>query len=165
MDNRTTTSFFRLIAGAALATTLVAACSSSATTAPSPAASSAPSSAASANPSAILVDTVVVMTTSSGPVLAAANQMTVYTFTQDTANSGKSACTGGCLSIWPALTVPAGTQPTGGDGVSGKLGTITRSDNGALQVTYNGLPLYFYQKDSAPGDTNGNYPQWNLVKP
>jgi predicted lipoprotein with Yx(FWY)xxD motif len=45
------------------------------------------------------------------------------------------------------------------------LGTFTRTDNGTLQVTYNGLPLYFYSGDRAPGDTNGNYPGWNPVKP
>jgi len=99
-------------------------------------------------------------------LVAGSNGMTVYTFTQDTANSGQSACSGGCLAKWPAVTVPAGSQPTAGVGVTGQLGTITRNDtNGALQVTYNGLPLYFYAGDQAPGDTNGNYPNWNLVKP
>jgi predicted lipoprotein with Yx(FWY)xxD motif len=98
-------------------------------------------------------------------VVAGSNNMTVYTFTTDVADSGKSACSGGCLTKWPALTVPAGTTPTAGTGVTGKLGTITRADDGTLQVTYNGLPLYFYQGDKAPGDTNGSYPNWNLVKP
>src|ERR1700686_2749444 len=42
-------------------------------------------------------------------IVAGSNQMTVYTFAKDTANSGKSACSGGCLATWPALTVPAGT--------------------------------------------------------
>jgi predicted lipoprotein with Yx(FWY)xxD motif len=90
--------------------------------------------------------------------------MTVYTFTKDTAGSGQSACTGACLVKWPPLTVPAGSAPTAGAGVSGTLGTITGSD-GSMQVTFNGLPLYFYQGDKAPGDTNGSYPNWNLVKP
>ena len=49
--------------------------------------------------------------------------------------------------------------------MTGQLGTITRADDGTLQVTYNGLPLYFFQNDKAPGDTNGSYPNWNLVKP
>ena len=31
------------------------------------------------------------------------------------------------------------------------------------QVTYNGKPLYFFSKDTAPGDTNGIYPNWEAV--
>jgi predicted lipoprotein with Yx(FWY)xxD motif len=48
--------------------------------------------------------------------------------------------------------------------VTGQLGTITRAD-GSLQVTYKGLPLYFFHNDSNPGDTKGNYTGWSLVKP
>ena len=33
----------------------------------------------------------------------------------------------------------------------------------SLQVTYNGLPLYFFSGDSAPGDANGIYPGWQAV--
>jgi predicted lipoprotein with Yx(FWY)xxD motif len=103
---------------------------------------------------------------SAGTILvAASNDMTLYNFAHDTKDSGKSACTGGCLDTWPALTVPAGTTPVAGDGVTGKLGTITRSDNGAIQVTYNGLPLYFFKNDKAPGDLNGVYENWVTVKP
>jgi predicted lipoprotein with Yx(FWY)xxD motif len=100
-------------------------------------------------------------------LVAGSNQMTVYEFDQDVANSGTSACTatGDCIATWPALTIPAGTTPTGGPGVPGKLGTITRSDSGALQVTYNGVPLYFYSGDSAVGDSNGIYTHWSAVKP
>ena len=93
------------------------------------------------------------------------NGMTVYIFTKDTKDSGKSACTGDCLVTWPALTVAAGATPTGGTGVTGKLGTITREDDGTLQVTYNGLPLYFFKNDKAPGDANGIYENWEAVKP
>jgi len=96
-------------------------------------------------------------------MVAASNGMTLYTFTKDTADSGTSACTGGCLTNWPALTVGAGAVPTGDATVTGKLGTIVRADNGATQVTYNGLPLYFFAKDTAPGDTNGIYPNWEAV--
>jgi predicted lipoprotein with Yx(FWY)xxD motif len=91
--------------------------------------------------------------------------MTVYIFTKDVKDSGKSACTGDCLVTWPALIVPAGATPTGGTGVAGKLGTITREDDGTLQVTYNGLPLYYFKNDKAPGDANGIYENWEAVKP
>jgi predicted lipoprotein with Yx(FWY)xxD motif len=91
--------------------------------------------------------------------------MTLYNFTSDVKDSGKSACSGGCIQKWPALIVPAGGTPTGGTGVTGKLGTITREDDGTLQVTYNGLPLYFYEDDKAPGDANGVYTGWVAVKP
>ncbi|MGZ8722391.1 MAG: COG4315 family predicted lipoprotein [Aeromicrobium sp.] len=94
-----------------------------------------------------------------------ASGMTVYIFTKDVKDSGESACTGGCLDTWPALTVAAGETPTGGDGVSGTLGTITRTDDSTLQVTYNGLPLYFFKNDAAPGDANGVYENWEVVAP
>jgi predicted lipoprotein with Yx(FWY)xxD motif len=96
-------------------------------------------------------------------MVAASNDMTLYTFTKDVAGSGKSNCTGGCLTAWPALTIPAGATPTGDSTVTGQLGTIVRTDTGATQVTYNGLPLYFFQNDSAPGDTNGIYTNWEAV--
>ncbi len=96
-------------------------------------------------------------------LVASSNNMTVYTFDKDVANSGVSNCSGPCLEHWPALTVNAGDTPTGGQGVGGTLGTITRADNGALQVTYDGLPLYFFVKDAAPGDANGIYPGWKAV--
>jgi predicted lipoprotein with Yx(FWY)xxD motif len=103
---------------------------------------------------------------SAGTILvAASNDMTLYNFSKDTKDSGTSACTGGCLQTWPALTVPAGQTPVAGDGVTGKLGTITRTDDGSIQVTYNGLPLYFFKNDKAPGDLNGVYENWMTVSP
>ena len=98
-------------------------------------------------------------------LVASSNGMTVYNFTKDTADSGTSACTGACFTNWPPLTVPAGGAPVAGTGVTGKLGTITRADNGALQVTYKGLPLYFFSGDKAAGDTKGVYTNWMAVKP
>ncbi len=110
-----------------------------------------------------------VMATSVGSIgvvlVDGASGRTVYTFTKDVPDSGTSNCTGGCLQTWPALTVPPGASPTGGDGVTGQLGTITRADDGSLQVTYNGLPLYFFSGDNAAGDANGVYTNWEAVKP
>ena len=129
-------------------------------TTPAPSQSTpAPSTAASGD----TVDTASVG--SLGTVVVAGNGMTVYTFVNDVKDSGKSNCTGGCLTTWPAVTVPAGATPTAGAGVTGTLATFTRADDGATQVTYNGLPLYFFSGDAKPGDGNGVYRNWEAVKP
>jgi predicted lipoprotein with Yx(FWY)xxD motif len=134
--------------------------------APSAAASEAPSEAASEAPSAGAATVEAKEVGTAGTVLVdGASGLTVYIFLKDTKDSGTSACTGGCLATWPALTVPAGGTPTAGSGVTGALGTITRADDGSLQVTYNGLPLYFFKNDAAPGDLNGVYENWEAVKP
>jgi LPXTG-motif cell wall-anchored protein len=88
-----------------------------------------------------------------GNILVDNKGMTLYQYTKDT--PGVSTCTGGCLAAWPALTVPAGTTPVAGPGVTAKLGTITRADDGALQVTANDMPLYYWAKDKAAGDVTG----------
>ena len=168
----------RTLAAVALPLTLVlAACSTGtgATTAPAATTATTPSqaaagasTAASAGASAATTGATVEAKPvgSIGTVLVAgSNGMTVYTFAKDVKDSGKSACAGDCLAKWPALTVPAGQTPTPGSGVTGKLGTITREDDGTLQVTYNGLPLYFFINDKAPGDATGVYTNWAAVKP
>ena len=156
-----------LMAGAIIVVAgLAAACSGAATAPPAPSPSAASPAASAGGPAA---GGPAIMTATVGSqgtlIVAGANGMTVYTFTKDVANSGSCACTGGCLTKWPALTVPAGSTPAGGSDITGKLGTITRADDGSAQVTYNGLPLYFYSGDKAPGDSNGIYTNWVAVKP
>jgi predicted lipoprotein with Yx(FWY)xxD motif len=151
--------------GASLAPTLAP----TVTTVPTTAPTTAPTIAATAPPAATAAAAATVEAKAVGSIgtvlVAGSNGMTVYIFARDVKDSGKSACTGGCLTTWPALTVAAGVTPIAGAGVTGKLGTITRADNGKHQVTYNGLPLYFFSGDSAPGDANGVYPGWSAVKP
>ena len=89
--------------------------------------------------------------------------LTLYYFEKDVKDSGESVCLEGCIAAWPALTVEAGETPTGGPGVdAAKLGTITR-DDGDTQVTYDGLPLYFFAQDEEPGDLKGVYQDWIVV--
>ena len=87
-----------------------------------------------------------------GTIVVAAGDRTVYVFDLDTPNSGTSACTGVCAEMWPAVTADSGSPS--GDGVSGKVGTITR-DDGTTQVTLAGLPLYTFSGDSKAGDVTG----------
>jgi predicted lipoprotein with Yx(FWY)xxD motif len=84
-------------------------------------------------------------------VLTNAQGFTLYWFAPDTPT--RSACYGTCAGYWPPVIV-TGT-PSAGPGVTGKLGTIERSD-GNTQVTYNGHPLYTYVGDTAPGQAFGN---------
>jgi predicted lipoprotein with Yx(FWY)xxD motif len=82
-------------------------------------------------------------------VLTNASGFTLYWFAPD--NTTKSTCYGTCAGYWPPVT---GT-PSAVPGITGKLGTIKRSD-GTTQVTYNGHPLYTYVGDTAPGQAFGN---------
>jgi len=82
-------------------------------------------------------------------LLTNANGLTLYWFAPDT--SAKSVCYGDCAAYWPPVT---GT-PSAGPGVTGTLGTITRTD-GTTQATYDGHPLYTYIGDHAPGTASGN---------
>jgi predicted lipoprotein with Yx(FWY)xxD motif len=83
-----------------------------------------------------------------GPVLFDANGQVVYVFENDRTN--RSNCTSDeCVEAWPPVLTRR--QPSAGAGVDARLlGTIRRSD-GALQVTYNGRPLYFYEHEG-PGE-------------
>jgi hypothetical protein len=58
------------------------------------------------------------------------------------------------LAVWPPLETS--TAPQAGTGVAGGgLGTIKR-DDGDMQVTYHGRPLYYYAADaSTPDKTKG----------
>jgi predicted lipoprotein with Yx(FWY)xxD motif len=83
-----------------------------------------------------------------GRVLFDANGQVVYAFENDRRN--RSNCTSeDCVEAWPPVLTRQ--RPTAGAGAETRLlGTIRRSD-GALQVTYNGRPLYFYEHEG-PGE-------------
>lgn len=98
-----------------------------------------------------------------GQILVDGDGRTLYMFTKDTKDT--TNCYDKCESAWPPLLQI--DTPTVGDGVDAKLlGTTTRKD-GTIQVTYNGLPLYYYFKDQAPGDTTGQGvgSVWYVVAP
>ncbi len=99
-----------------------------------------------------------------GDFLTTPDGMTLYVFTKDTA--GVSNCSGDCLKAWPAYTVAAEDRLALPTGAKGKLETLKR-DDGSLQVTYNGAPLYFFKDDKAPGDVKGQNVGnvWVVVKP
>ena|SRR5579859_7151305 len=108
-----------------------------------------------------------VVKSSSGDALTTYDGMTLYTYAKDSANT--STCAGDCLAAWPAFALELGAvdRLAAGDGVTGKLGTLTRDDNKAVQVTYNGMPLYVVKTDKKPGDVTGKgvSPDWSIAQP
>lgn len=121
-------------------------------TAASSAATSSASSAASSSQAGAAVELKTASSSTAGSIVVDGKGMSLYLFTKDTKDSGTSACAGSCLVQWPPLTTTSGT-PTA-EGITGKLGTITGAD-GKKQVTLNGMPLYYFAKDTKPGDTLG----------
>jgi len=93
-------------------------------------------------------------------MLVGANQMTLYTFDKDAASSGKSVCNGPCATNWPPL------MATDSDKASGDYSVITR-DDGKKQWALKGKPLYFWVKDSKPGDATGDgfNGAWRIARP
>lgn len=111
------------------------------------AATTAPTVAPTATPA----PTVAVADSSLGKILiAATNQMTLYTYAKDTADT--SNCYDACATAWPPFTLSG--DPVAGAGITGKLGLVTRKD-GTKQLSWNSKPLYFYNKDTKPGDVIG----------
>ncbi|MFL4472873.1 hypothetical protein ACIPVK_02600 [Paeniglutamicibacter sp. MACA_103] len=102
--------------------------------------------------------------TSLGTVVVDGKGMTLYYFTKDTKGTTTSACTGECLAAWP-IAVASGDTPVL-EGVTGEVGTIDSPD-GAKQLTLNGMPLYYFAKDTKPGDVNGQGVNdvWYVVSP
>ena len=101
-----------------------------------------------------------------GAYLVDAEGKTLYLFMADT--DGSSTCNDDCAGAWPPLTTEG--EAMAGDGVEASmLGTVERED-GTMQVTYNGHPLYYFVRDESAGDTNGQDvegfgAEWYLVSP
>ena len=117
----------------------------------------------SAPPESAAVD-LMTSASSAGEIVVDAKGMSVYFFTKDVKDSGTSACTDACLAAWPPVTTAAETPQV--EGVTGTVGTITTPD-GAKQVTLNGLPLYYFAKDTKAGDILGQGVNgvWYLADP
>jgi predicted lipoprotein with Yx(FWY)xxD motif len=98
-----------------------------------------------------------------GAILADGQGATLYTLI----NNGKAVpCSGLCAAVWPPLTVPAGSTPISGPGVTG-IGTEINANG--TQVTAQGQPVYRFINDHAPSDATGDGVvsfggTWHVVK-
>lgn len=101
-----------------------------------------------------------------GKILVDGAGRTVYDFANDTGTT--STCSGGCAENWHPVVAPD-VLPDRLPGVTGSLGSTTRSD-GTEQLTIAGHPVYTFQGDRAPGQTNGQGVNldggvWTVVSP
>jgi predicted lipoprotein with Yx(FWY)xxD motif len=92
-----------------------------------------------------------------GTVIVDAQGRTLYRFTAEA--QGRPVCTGACLSTWPPAIAP------GTSGLPAHVATVRRED-GKLQLTYDGHPLYRYSGDCSTADANGEGVggQWFAVR-
>lgn len=82
---------------------------------------------------------------------------------------GDAECVGDCLAAWPPVIVTTST-PTVGSALQGGLVSTVERDDGTLQLTYNGHPLYYYNRDTGAGmamgqDVTDDFGEWYLVGP
>ena len=84
-----------------------------------------------------------------GEIVVDGEGMTLYVFDNDT--DGNSTCYDDCEANWPAFT----GDVSAGDGVDDGLLDSSERDDGTMQVTYGGQPLYYFAGDQAPGNLNG----------
>jgi predicted lipoprotein with Yx(FWY)xxD motif len=94
---------------------------------------------------------VAMRTTQLGPTLVDSHGRTLYLFERDTTTA--STCDGACASVWPPLITDGKPQAQAGISAA-KLGTTKRND-GTVEVTYAGHPLYYYVSDTKPGQLSG----------
>jgi len=86
-----------------------------------------------------------------GQILVDGSGRTLYLFEADKGNM--STCNADCASVWPPL-LAKGTV-NGAAGINQSLLSTTTRNDGSLEVTYNGHPLYYFVSDKQAGDTQG----------
>lgn len=88
--------------------------------------------------------------TSKGWIWADSRGFALYTFDKDP--RGQSTCYGACAVAWPPFYAPM--MAMGGQAM-GKWSVVDRFMF-AKQWAYNGKPLYFWMKDTRPGQVTGD---------
>ena len=151
----------KVLAVAALFPLVLGACSEDAEPGgtSSPTESSEPSPEPSEEPAEA---TVSVEDSDVGQIVVDAEGRTLYVFLVDTGT--ESTCYDDCEASWPPLTVEG--DPVAGAGIDAPLGTTERED-GSLQVTLDGHPLYHFSGDETADDMNGQDigDVWYVVSP
>ncbi len=114
--------------------------------------------ASAAATAAFAAEPVMTVESAKGKVLAGENGMTLYTFKKDA--KGVSNCYDQCAKNWPPLMAASGAK------AEGAYSIIDRKD-GTKQWAKDGMPLYYWVKDTKKGDITGDGVggNWDLAKP
>lgn len=101
-----------------------------------------------------------------GSYLTDSKGRAIYMFTAD--SKMKSSCYDACAEAWPPVI--ADTTPTCGDKVNASMVKTIKRKNGKKQITYNGWPLYYFEKDKGEGEVTGQDiksfgGEWYLISP
>ena len=96
--------------------------------------------------------------TAKGKVLTGENGMTLYTFKND--KKDVSNCNDDCAKAWPPLMADGKAK------AEGAYSIITRKD-GKKQWAKDGMPLYFFVKDTKAGEAAGDGFKgvWDVARP
>jgi len=97
------------------------------------------------------------MDTSAGSVITDADGMTLYSFDKDETNM--SNCYEQCAINWPPFFADADAADDGD-------WTVVDRTDGTKMWAYEGMPLYYWKNDAAPGDVTGDGVGgvWHVVK-
>ncbi|MFX0557493.1 hypothetical protein ACOCEA_11890 [Maribacter sp. CXY002] len=113
-------------------------------------------------PTDVATSVTLVSDTALGTILGDEDGKPLYFFSLDA--KGESNCNDGCLDVWPIfykenLTVADNLAES-------DFGVITRND-GSMQNTYKGWPLYYFANDTGDGTVNGDGVNniWYVAKP
>ena len=98
-------------------------------------------------------DTLQLVDTSLGKVIAGADGKVLYLYTPD-GTAAVSTVPAAVLQAWPPVVVKA--APTVGTGLDQSKVSTGTQPSGAKWVRYNGHLLYGFTGDASPGDINGN---------
>jgi predicted lipoprotein with Yx(FWY)xxD motif len=97
-----------------------------------------------------------------GDILVDGRGMTLYRFIRD---GDRGNCYSRCAELWSPFILGEG-EPVAGPGLGVSVQVMTRHD-GTRQITYAGMPLYYFALDRNPGDANGQGMDglWFVVEP
>jgi predicted lipoprotein with Yx(FWY)xxD motif len=87
-----------------------------------------------------------------GTYLVNETGFSLYYFTNDSPGNGSSTCYGKCMEAWPLFYAENITVP---ESLNASEFTEAIRTDGEEQTAYRGWPLYYYYKDTKPGDVLG----------